>query len=335
MAHRFTSVLLFFLVAIFLLVYWGHSQEILIFQDKEKISLHEGPQEEYESSANHVFYFKSSPTGTQFKLQAHFLKIKKNRKHIFFQLLQGVFLDKTGQSFHFQSETAEYKQNQEILEMKGMVKIRALDSQLEAEQVRYVGAQNHFYAQGNIRSEAKNEQNGDRIQTKSQFAEAWPQQKHFRYWGNVQGKIKRKRPFEQDVHFSSNEIDLNLAQQLITLEGNVTLKKQKLKAMARRGEIYLRNYNKRLKYYVLSDDVQLVETLTPSSKKSQDLKRRAYGEKLEGYVNEHKVVLSGSPRVVQGKNVIHGNLITLFENTNVVEIDDAASKLIIEQKRDK
>ena len=211
-------------------------REILIFQDKEKISLHEGPQEEYESSIYRIFYFKSSPTGTQFQLQAHFLKIKRNRKNIFFQSPQGVLLNKTGQSFHFQSETAEYKQNQEILEMKGMVKIRALDSQLEADQARYVGAQNHFYAQGNIRSKAKNEYNGDLIQTKSQFAEARPQQKHFRYWGNVQGKIKRKRLFEQDIHFLSNKIDLNLLQQLITLEGNVTLQKQELKVDGQKGE---------------------------------------------------------------------------------------------------
>ena len=332
MAYRFTSVLLLFLVGIFLLVYWGHSQEILIFQDEEKISLNDGPQEGYKSSITSVLYFRSNARGPQLRLQAHFLKIKENGKYIFFQSPQGVLLDKKGQSFHFQSDAAEYKQDQEILEMKGMVRINTLDSQLEAEQVRYMSAQNSFYAQGDVRSEVKNKQNGDRIQIKSQFAEVWPQQKRFRYWRNVRGKVMRKRLFEQYIHFGSNEIYLDMGQQLIALEGNVTLAKEKLKAMARRGKIYLENYNKKLRYYVLFDDVQVIETLTQSSG-SWPLKRRAYGEKLEGYVKEHKVVLSGSPRVVQGESVIYGNLITLFENTNVVEVDDAASKLTIEQEK--
>ena len=46
---------------------------------------------------------------------------------------------------------------------------------------------------------------------------------------------------------------------MVSLNDKVTLKKQPFMATSHRGEIYLENYNKKLKYFVLNDDVKLEE----------------------------------------------------------------------------
>ena len=99
---------------------------------------------------------------------------------------------------------------------------------------------------------------------------------------------------------------------------------------AEKAEIFLENFNKKLKYYVLYDDVRVVESI-----KKQDgttVIRKAFGEKLEGYMREEKVVLTGSPKVVQGSDIITANQITLVENREVVEVDDSSSRLQIKEQ---
>ncbi|OFZ68803.1 MAG: hypothetical protein A2451_14970 [Bdellovibrionales bacterium RIFOXYC2_FULL_39_8] len=108
---------------------------------------------------------------------------------------------------------------------------------------------------------------------------------------------------------------------MINLDGDVYLKKQEVEAWGRRGEIFLENYNKKLKYFVLYDDIKLEETLTVG--KDTLLTRKAFGEKLEGIMSEGLLFLTGYPRVFQGKDVIKGNRIILRQNNQIVEVDDA------------
>ena len=107
-----------------------------------------------------------------------------------------------------------------------------------------------------------------------------------------------------------------------------------MRANAIRGEIFLENYNKKLKYYALYDDVKVVEKI-PVIKKGESRKtfieRRAYAEKLEGFVKEGKIVLTGYPKVLQENDVIKGNVITLLKSNEVIEVDDSSSSFIITQ----
>src|SRR5690606_7602443 len=112
--------------------------------------------------------------------------------------------------------------------------------------------------------------------------------------------------------------------------GNVELRKQEVTAQSKRGEIFLENYNKKLKYYVLYDDVKVSEKVkVPSPSGPRSYVRRALSEKLEGIVAEDKVILTGYPRVFQEKDVIKGNRIILRENNEVVEVDDANTNFIL------
>jgi lipopolysaccharide export system protein LptA len=110
------------------------------------------------------------------------------------------------------------------------------------------------------------------------------------------------------------------------MKGNVSFKKENLEAFANRGEVFLENYNKKLKYYALYDDVKLQENLVSNGK---PMARKAFAEKLEGQMAEKKIILTGLPKVFQERDVIKGNRIIIRENVETVEVDDANTNIII------
>jgi lipopolysaccharide export system protein LptA len=61
--------------------------------------------------------------------------------------------------------------------------------------------------------------------------------------------------------------------------------------------------------------------------------RRAYAERLEGFGREQKMVLTGAPRVEMGKDLIKGYRITIRENVDLVEIDDAMSDVQLKRQK--
>jgi lipopolysaccharide export system protein LptA len=116
------------------------------------------------------------------------------------------------------------------------------------------------------------------------------------------------------------------------MKGAVTFKKGNLEASSNLGSLFLENYNKKLKYYSLSDDVRLQESLLLEGR---PMKRKAFSEKLEGIISEKKVILTGLPKVFQGKDVIKGNRIIIRENIETVEVDDANTSLTLEREKEK
>ena len=128
-----------------------------------------------------------------------------------------------------------------------------------------------------------------------------------------------------------NKMKMDIVKSLVNLEGDVFLIKQQLKANSRRGEIFLENYNKKLKYFVLYDDVKVVEKVMLEGINSSSFDRRAFSEKLEGMMSEGRIILTGYPKVFQQGDVIKGNRITLRENNEVVEVDDANTNFRLSQ----
>ena len=61
--------------------------------------------------------------------------------------------------------------------------------------------------------------------------------------------------------------------------------------------------------------------------------RRAFAERLEGFGRDQKMVLSGAPRVEMGTDVIKGYRITIRENVDLIEVDDAMSDVQVKQKK--
>src|SRR5665647_2877221 len=104
------------------------------------------------------------------------------------------------------------------------------------------------------------------------------------------------------------------------------MKRQSYLITSGKADITLENYNKSLKYFVLNDDVKVTETVhTPQGVQQ----RKAFSERLEGFGREQRMILSGAPRVEMGTDVVRGYRITIREDIDLIEVDDAVSDICL------
>jgi lipopolysaccharide export system protein LptA len=149
--------------------------------------------------------------------------------------------------------------------------------------------------------------------------------------GSVDGVLQRKRKYEGAMTFTSQLLRFDGIESLAHLEGDVFMKRENYRITGGKADIYLENFNKSLKYFVMNDDVKLTETLNdPVNGKTE---RKAFAERLEGFGREEKMILSGAPRVEMGTDVIKGYRITVREGSDLVEVDDAMSDMQMKKKK--
>ncbi len=326
MAHRYTYMLLAFILGVAGVLYLALFELQVKFEDSQKIEDALAQSNEV-SHMEDVQYYKLGENGPELELNAFYLKMQGKNK-MEFNLPDGIYYSSQDRTLKYRAASANYSGKKNIIEMIGDVQVETLDSVIKSKNAVYDIGKERVDLDGNVISKTFDRVNGDSVVITSSEAVGFPKENRLAYKGQVRGEVKRKRVFEGGVSFGSEELKMDLNQSQIDLIGDVVFEKQQVKATSRRGQIFLQNYNKKLKYYALFDDVKVVEKLPPSAGVDE---RKAFSEVLEGHVREKKLVLSGSPKVIQGENIIQGNLITLFEKTQVVEVDDAATNLKFEK----
>jgi lipopolysaccharide export system protein LptA len=142
--------------------------------------------------------------------------------------------------------------------------------------------------------------------------------------------MQRKKKHEGKLSFSSTTMNLDGEKSVAYLDGGVRVIRDSYDITAGKAEMFLDNYNKNLKYFVLNDDVKLSEKIQGPEGLQV---RKAFAEKLEGFGREQKMILSGAPRVEIGKDIIKGYRITIRENVDLVEIDDAMSDVQVKRQK--
>ncbi len=182
-----------------------------------------------------------------------------------------------------------------------------------------------------VRTHTIDQKTNDQLNINADYVLYKPKEEFFEYKSNVNGLITRKRQYEENVSFTTDLLTLMGPKGEVDMRGNVTFKKDNLDAFANRGAVFLENYNKKLKYYSLSDDVRLQEKLVLDGKPTT---RKAFSEKLEGIISEKKIILTGLPKVFQEKDVIKGNRIIIRENIETVEVDDANTSITLEPAKE-
>lgn len=242
---------------------------------------------------------------------------------------KGVYNYKDGETLRYQAKHGMYQKQQSMVELKGDVKVTSIEAEYLADSLKYFFNKDLLTAQGGVRFMGLDLKSKDRLNVKSDSMRANPKSKYGRFLGDVKGTIQRKKKYEGKMSFASDELRFNGEESLANLEGDVRLERQSYKITAGKADIHLENYNKSLKYFVLNDDVKVTETInTPEGKKQ----RKAFSERLEGFGREEKMVLSGAPRVEQGTDVIKGYRITIRENVDLIEVDDAMSDVQVKRK---
>lgn len=229
----------------------------------------------------------------------------------------------------FKSQNSRVLKANKELDLKNNVEIKMANSEISSDNVRILNNGREIRATGSVRTKSLDPKSNDQILITSERVTFLPAQELYDYQVNVKGVIERKRKYEDSVTFTTDNVTFSGLLSLVEMQGNVTFKKGNLDASSNRGSIFLENYNKSLKYYSLSDDVKLQESLLLGEK---PIVRKAFAEKLEGLTSEKKIILTGLPKVFQGKDVIKGNRIIIRENIETVEVDDAITNITLERE---
>lgn len=233
------------------------------------------------------------------------------------------------ESIKYKAERGTYQKNKDLLFLERSVEISSSDSQYYADQIDYYISKDFVIGAGNVKFIGEDLQSKDMIQVESNRMNAWPGQKIAHFTGDVRGTMTRAKKYEGKMDFRSHQLNMDGINSLAHLEGDVWLKRGTQQVTSGKADIYMENYNKELKYFVLNDDVKVTEKLSTPDGITE---RKAFAERLEGFGREQKMVLSGAPRVEQGADVIKGYRITIRENVDLVEVDDAMSDMKVKKK---
>ncbi len=251
-----------------------------------------------------------------------------------FELPVGIYNQvQRNTTLKYQAKEGEYRKEKDSLILQGEVRIKSDEADYEADRVRYSFKKDLVQASGNVKFIGLDLKTGDQLKINSDKMKARPKLKQSAFIGSVQGTLERKRRYEGTMNFTSQELLFDGIQSLAHLEGDVFMKRDNYRITAGKADIYLENFNKSLKYFVLNDDVKMTENL--NNPQTGVTERKAFAERLEGFGREEKMVLSGAPRVEQGADVIKGYRITVRENTDLIEVDDAMSDVQMKKKKKK
>lgn len=231
----------------------------------------------------------------------------------------------------YQAQKGKYQKEKDSLSLDGGVKITSEEADYQADHVKYSFEKDLIQGRGNVRFEGTDLKTGDLLKINSEKMNAHPKLKQSEFEGSVVGSLQRKRRYEGATNFTSRELQMDGIQSYVHLEGDVFMKRDNQRITAGKADIYLENFNKSLKYFVLNDDVKMTETL--NNPQTGVTERKAFAERLEGFGREEKMILSGAPRVEMGTDVIKGYRITVRENTDLIEVDDAMSDMQMKKKK--
>lgn len=231
-----------------------------------------------------------------------------------------------GRQTKYRARSGTYNREGHHIRLTGDVEIVDGNSTFASGEAHYHFPSQTIRAQRGVTTRSFLPKTRDRVVVRSDYLVSDLRTQRTIYQGKAHGNIVRRRVYEEGIHFSSSEITVDIPGAKVDLLGEVGMRKNTLTATSNRGEIFLENYNKKLKYLALYDSVELVEKIPPPpTRGGEALQRLAYSEQLEFIVAEGKIFLTGDPKVIQEDNIIKGNIITLRESNNTVEVEDANS----------
>lgn len=300
-------------------------------RDLQDKSIKSGKIEAEKTKFVEVHYFKTIGNTPNFELISSVLSITENSL-LEFKSPRGVLIS-GGREINYTAESGKINQLNNQLFLRGNVELLDDKTVYRSDELNYDGLKDLIFARGNVDATLvnRNAQNRvvSRIHLTSNQLESVIKKRLLKLRGDVVGKIKRSKVYEGSMKFKAQEVEVNSLKSLVSLRNSVEIRRNNYYLKAGNAEIFLDNFNKKLKYYTLYDDVKLEEKLKLQNGQKQ--LRRAFAEKLVAHQRSGKLVLSGAPRVEQGDDIIKGYQITLRENVELVEVDDAKSSFSLKR----
>lgn len=279
-----------------------------------------------ESYLSDVFYYQLNESQRGLELKAFELVMQPTRERTSFFSPQGKAYTEEQKPIFYRAQRGVHYEKKSELHLWEDVELKSDTHLAKASELSYKIKTDDLWAQGDVSTESLYGEDPDYVYVEADQMQGQPLAGLAQYSGNVKGRVERQKAYEPPLHFASDELKVDLDADKIEMLGDVSVRKQDLTATSLRGEIFLENYNKKLKYYALYDDVKVVERIRLGGTIQE---RKAFAEKLEGLMSENLVVLTGYPKVFQGQDVIKGNRIVLRQNNEVVEVEDANTNFML------
>lgn len=275
-------------------------------------------------------YFHLKEGIPQMSLSAEKMR-SKGEEMAEFHVPRGVYnYQQENKTIKYSADTGLYRKAKDVLTLEGKVELSSVEANYYANKIKYFFKKDLIIGTGDVKFEGDDLKSKDHVVIFSDSMRANPNSQLTKFKGGVNGSMTRKKKYEGKLIFSSQELRFQGMDSLAQLTGDVRMKRDTYDITAGKADVYLENFNKSLKYFVLNDDVKVSEKLTTPEGVQE---RKAFAERLEGFGREQKMVLSGAPRVEMGKDVIKGYRITIRENVDLIEIDDAMSDVQVKKKK--
>ncbi len=325
--YRLTSIFICFWIFCISIVFYSFYNET----ESEKVFKKQVRKKAEKSFFKKIDYYKIESNRPYLSLNAISLDIT-NQQYMEFHAPKGLVYVGEEQT-KFKASSGIFESNRNHLSLESDVSIVSDKYQYESNNLFVDGDNSILVGQGPVKARLKDDISGDTLVLNGGGLRSYVELGKTDMFGGVDGKLHRKRKYEGGLDFKSEKISFDNTKSELILDKDVKIHRNNYRLSAGRGEVLLENFNKKLKYYTLYDDVKLIELVKLNTGEKQT--RRAYAEKLEAFQSKGEVVLTGAPRVEQGNDVIKGYQIILRENVELVEIDDSQTSFSLKKKRKK
>ena len=268
------------------------------------------------------YYFLWGEEEKRFHLSADELQNNIQTRKIVFLKPEGSIHLQQNRTLFYRGERGFFESKGDELHLRGQVHFSEGDSSMSCSRAIYGIEQKELKLRGNVVGLTRLSKHPSTIRISSGEALAQLLLGKVRYFGGVKGNVESFRIKGEKLLFSSEVLNMDLHRYRLDIIKDVVFRRDRFVAEGNRGEIFWSRHNKSVEHYLLHDNVKLKEKVASQSGDSF-FEREAWAEKLEGVLNDNRVVLTGRPRVVQMEDVIKGNRIVLKKDSAVVEVYDA------------
>ena len=291
--------------------------------ERKKDASESGMDQDYFKNI-HYYYFLWGKDEKNFHLRADELRNNvKTQRTVFVNPAGNVNL-KGNRSLSYRGKRGHFEGDREKLYLEDDVFFSDENSNIGCSRAVYATGKKELRLAGNVIGVTRFRDGQSSIRVRSAEALARPVSGYIGYSGGVEGELKSSKTQGEELSFAAETLDMYLHRQHLDILENVIFRRIRLEARGNRGEIFWNAKNENIKYYVLYDNVRLREKVF-NRDGNGFFERSALAEKLEGALDDNRVVLSGRPRVVQLEDIIKGNRIILKKDSEIVEVDDASA----------
>ncbi len=294
-----------------------------------------GKLKESSTVIEQVDYFGHQPESSDIELQASRV-IMNGQSQTLFYFPKGHWVNlRNQQKTNYAAQEGILKHEEKKIILEGDIFIGSEQGEFRAYKATLDQFKNTLKAQGDVRWFYKDNLNKQNLEVKADKSESDFNKEYTLFTGKIESILSPWQKFIPVLKLKAQQMEAFKKDSLLKVDGDVWLQRGQMEITARRGEVYLENQVKKLKYLVLNDDVKLIEKLPIASQSdgansASGQNRQAYAERLEGFPDQ-RFVLSGAPRVVQGQDIIKGYKITIKEKAESIEVEDAISDVKVKK----